>query len=319
MFHLSSMCRALLALALALTAGPVVAQRHTHPAGEVVRRIPSNGHTYGVTIDPAGQVYVSQVERGELVRVDFTSTRLPEVTSIGFQPPHVVVEPDGKSVFATLQGGRAVVRISTVTGQTMDSVGLGSDGFNLALDPDGAHLVATAAAGWAYRLLRAPLQIVDSLFVGRSPNGVVFAPDGKRLYVSSRDAGSVTVIDAATFRVLDRWVPGGQLQRIAITPSGKDLYVADESPGGGVTRIDTRTGTSRRFLIEGTPYGIAVTPDGRRLWVLLLDQGSVAIFRLPGLTPVTTVKIGGRPRNVAFTARGDRAAITTEIAIVLLR
>jgi len=314
-----SLVRALGTLGLVLLGGPVAAQRRTHPAGEVARRIPSNGHTYGVTIDPAGQVYVSQVERGELVRVDFTPERPPEVTSIGFQPPHVAVDPDGRSVFATLQGGRAVVRVSTVDGQTIDSVALGSDGFNLALDPDGAHLVATAAAGWAYRITRAPLRIVDSLFVGRSPNGVVFAPDGKRVYVSSRDAGTVTAIDAATFRQEALWTPGGQLQRIAIAPSGKDLYVADESPGGGVTRIDARTGKSRRFPMDGTPYGLAVTPDGQRLWVLLLDEGAVSIRKLPGLQQVASVEIGGRPRNIAFTSRGDRAAITTENAIILLR
>src|SRR5690349_8587483 len=108
-----SLVRALGTLGLTLLGGPVTAQTRTHPAGEVVRRIPSDGHTYGVTIDPAGEVYVSQVKRGQLVRVDFRPRTPTQVTDIGKEPPHVVVEPDGRSVFATLQGGKGVVRIET--------------------------------------------------------------------------------------------------------------------------------------------------------------------------------------------------------------
>lgn len=302
-----------------LTGGPLAAQRLTHPSAAIYRRIPSSGHPYGVTIDRTGIVYVSQVNAGQLVRVPFDATSEPQVTDIGSQPPHVVVEPDGRSVFATLQGGRAVVRIDTESGRTIDSVPLGSDGFNLALDPDGVHLVATAAAGWAYRLTRSPLRILDSAWVGLAPNGVTFDGPAHRVYVSSRDSGSVTALDSRDLTPVTRWAVGGAPQRIALSRTGKFLFVADESAGGGIKRIDTRSGAIRSVPMEGTPYGLGVTPDGTRLWVLLRDRGTVQVLRLPDLTPVTEVQVGGRPRNIAFNRRGDRAAITTETAVVLLR
>lgn len=302
-----------------LTGGPLAAQRLTHPSATVYRKIPSTGHPYGVTIDPAGTVYVSQVNTDQLVRVRFDPDSPTQVTDIGHQPPHVVVEEDGRTVFATLQEGKAVIRIDARSGRTIDSIGLGSDGFNLALDPDGDHLVATAAAGWAYRLTRSPLRILDSAFVGFAPNGVTFDAAQHRLYISSRDSGSVTAFDSRDLRPIARWTPGGRLQRLALSRSGKFLFVADEAVGGGIKRIDTRTGEIISLAMEGTPYGLGVTPDGARLWVLLRDRGTIRILRLPDLTSVTEVEVGGRPRNIAFSRRGDRAAVTTETAVVLLR
>ena len=306
-------------LGLSLTREPLHAQRPTHPAGTILRKIPLTGHAYGVAIDQEARVYVSKVHADELLRVGFGPLSDPQVTSIGYQPPHVAVAPDGKTIFATLQAGRAVVRIDAESGVTLDSLPLGGDGFNLALDPDGEHLVATAAHGWAYRLLRAPLTLVDSAYVGTAPNGVVFDREGRRVYVSSRDAGSVTVLDAHTFRPITRWQPGGQLQRLTLTPDGRTLFVADEGSRGGIVRIDTRDGGFRVVPVEGTPYGLGVTPVGKRLWVLLLDRGEIAILDLPTLQIRATVGIGGRPRNIAFTQSGDRAAVTTESALVLLR
>jgi DNA-binding beta-propeller fold protein YncE len=305
--------------ALLCAAAPVVAQRPTHPDGTVLRKIRARGHPYGVTIDDQGFAYVSQVHANELVRVRLDATTPPLYASTGSQPPHVAVEADGRMLFATLQGGRAVVRIDASTGATVDSVPLSSDGFNLALDPDGVHLLATAADGWAYRILRTPLKILDSVFVGAAPNGVVYDRAGTLAYVSSRDAGTVTALDARTLAVHQIWKLHGQLQRLALTPDSRTLYVADEGPDGGLHRIDLRSRGTERIPMEGTPYGVGVTPDGARLWVLLRDRGLVRMHRLPDLAMVGEIDVGGRPRNVAFSRSGDRAAVTTETAIILIQ
>jgi DNA-binding beta-propeller fold protein YncE len=310
---------AVLVAALLCAAAPVVAQRPTHPDGAVLRKIRTGGHPYGVTIDDQGFAYISKVHANELVRVRLDATSPPEYAAMGNQPPHVAVEGDGLMLFATLQMGRAVVRVDAATGATVDSVPLGSDGFNLALDPDGAHLLATAADGWAYRIRRSPLEILDSVFVGAAPNGVVYDRAGRLVYVSSRDFGTVTALDARTLAVRQVWKLDGQLQRLAITPDSRTLFVADEGPNGGLHRIDLRTRRTERLRMEGAPYGVGISPDGARLWVLLRDHGLVRMHRLPDLAPVGDIDVGGRPRNIAFSRRGDRAAVTTETAIILIQ
>jgi DNA-binding beta-propeller fold protein YncE len=311
--------RIVLVAAFVCAAHPLDAQRPTHPTGTILRKIPTSGHPYGVTIDDQGFVYVSKVHTNELVRVRLDASSPAEFAPLGSQPPHVAVEANGRTLFATLQGGRAVVRIDASTGETVDSVPLGSDGFNLALDPDGIHLLATAADGWAYRLRRAPLKVLDSVLVGRAPNGVAYDRVGDRVYVSSRDAGSVMALDARTLAVQQIWKLDGQLQRLALTPDDRTLFVADEGETGGVHRIDLRTRRSARIPMEGAPYGVGVSPDGARLLVLLRDQGLVRMHRLPDLELIGVIDVGGRPRNIAFTHRGDRAAVTTETAIVLIQ
>lgn len=308
-------------LAACLAILPAVAQGQgpTHPDGNILRTIPLPGLTYGVTIDASDQVFVSEVGDDRVVRFAFNDSASGASIEIGAEPPHIAVEPDGGSIFAVLQSGRAVIRVDARSGRAVDSISLGGDGFNLALDPDGAHLVATAAHGWAYRLSRRPLRITDSLFVGASPNGVTYDRDGKMLYISSRDAGTVTQISAEKFKALRTWSPGGPLQRVALTPDGRTLFAAREGSAGAVIKIDTRSDRFEIVPLGGDPYGIGVTPDGRRLWVLQLEGATIAVLDVPSLRLVKSVEVGGRPRNIAFTRRGDGAAITTETSVVLLK
>src|SRR5690348_15170564 len=64
-------------------------------------------------------------------------------------------------------------------------------------------------------------------------NGVVVTPDGKRMYVSNRDVGQVTVFSTAT-NVPLVVIPvgnGNDNLGLAVSPDGSLVYVANQSSG----------------------------------------------------------------------------------------
>jgi YVTN family beta-propeller protein len=92
-----------------------------------------------------------------------------------------------------------------------------------------------------------------------------------RVYVPNSKSNSVTVIDPATFKVIDRF-PAGRLPQ-HITPSYdlKTLWVLNDK-GNSLTRIDPATGRPGDSIRVNDPYNMYYTPDGRYAIVVAEQQ-----------------------------------------------
>ena len=104
--------------------------------------------------------------------------------------------------------------------------------------------------------------------VQTEPNGVIFTPDGKKLFVANTVSGTVSVIPvnvaARTFGVPQVHLPvGTEPYSLAITPNGTKLYVAN-ARSDSVSIIDAVTNDVLDTLIGVgfEPRGLAITNDG---------------------------------------------------------
>jgi YVTN family beta-propeller protein len=229
----------------------------------------------------------------------------------------VAFNPGGTTAYATLQTGRALAVVDVVSNTLAGTLPLESDGFNLAVRPDGQVVYATTADGTLYVVDAATLGVDTTLQVGAAANGLAFSPDGKVLYVSARDAGSVTAIDVQTREINRIYSVGGRPQRLAVSPDGSELYVANEEQGLDVVNVVSGDVTSIGFQTAG--YGLGLTPDGTQIYVLLPDAGEVRILDRATRVPAKTLAVGGRPRNVVFTEDGRTALVATEAAVVFIK
>ena len=99
------------------------------------------------------------------------------------------------------------------------------------------------------------------------PRGAAITPDGKKLYVADRSAGTIYAIDTRSHEILAQ-IPGPiNAHDIAISPRGGLAYVA--SPDYGVWAIDT---SEDKLLEEPVkagylPFGVVFAPDGERAYV----------------------------------------------------
>ena len=75
-----------------------------------------------------------------------------------------------------------------------------------------------------------PTRLVE---VGKGPNPIAIAPDGKLAAVGNEFANSVSLIDLATWQVTTLPVPLKRPVGIAFTPDGKRIFVT----GRGTTKL----------------------------------------------------------------------------------
>jgi len=86
-----------------------------------------------------------------------------------------------------------------------------------------------------------------------------------RVYVPNRVSGDVSVIDPATFKVIDRYKVGDNPQHVVPSWDLKTLWVTDNAEGrtdGSVTPIDPLTGKPGHTIPVDDPYNMYFTPDG---------------------------------------------------------
>ena len=92
------------------------------------------------------------------------------------------------------------------------------------------------------------------------------AGDLSRVYVPNRISGDVTVIDPATFKVVDTFKVGINPQHVVPSWDLKTLWVANNAEGrtdGSLTPVDPKTGKPGRAIPVDDPYNMYFTPDGK--------------------------------------------------------
>jgi YVTN family beta-propeller protein len=106
----------------------------------------------------------------------------------------------------------------------------------------------------------------------------------RHLYVSNERSRDVSVIDAATNKVIARIPMPARPRGIQASPDGRRIYVAvsDDSPSStgsldGIIAIDAATRKVLRTMSAGSdPEQFAVSRDGRTLYASNEDAGTMS-------------------------------------------
>lgn len=152
--------------------------------------------------------------------------------------------------------------------------------------------------------------VVRTTPIGGKPAGVAvgrhWGNPPQNVYVVSPESKTVTVLDAAGRKILNRVVlPGGPLG-IAVHPSGKPLYVADWY-GARLWVIDPEKGVIGEIQTGLSPSGIALTPDGKLVLSADRDSNQVTVTDAASLAILARIPVGIRPFGITIDAAGKRA------------
>jgi DNA-binding beta-propeller fold protein YncE len=158
--------------------------------------------------------------------------------------------------------------------------------------------------------------------VGRGPESIVIAADGKTAYVTGEDGdaeGIVTPIRTATNMASKAIREGNTPADMAVTARSKILYVVNWV-SQTVTQIGVATGRTGRPIRAGHGlWMIAISPDGKTAYVA--DFGfprnapgtpgsTVTPIRISTNTPEKPIKVGAYPIAIAMIpAREIRLAV----------
>lgn len=108
---------------------------------------------------------------------------------------------------------------------------------------------------------------LDTIPVGSQPSGMAITPDGLYALASSRESGTVFVLETAGNTVVDSIQVGSLNQLLTVSPDGSLAYVVNSS-GGTISVIETAGFTVVATIPVGlNPIDVAFSPDGTRAWV----------------------------------------------------
>jgi YVTN family beta-propeller protein len=141
-----------------------------------------------------------------------------------------------------------------------------------------------------------------------------------RVYVPNSIGNTVSVVDPATFKVIDSYRVGIEPQHVTPSRDMRWLYV-DQGNTGDLTVIDPRTGKIARIIPNVTdPYNLYFTPDGTKAVVVAEDNKRLD-FRDPQtfkLLKSVTVPWPGVD-HLDFTADGRYLLASTEYSGMVVK
>lgn len=184
-----------------------------------------NAKAPGLALDTAGkQVYTSNL-LGELVRVGTDSGKVEQRFRISAeQPMNIALDPSSPRLFVTDQG---LEMIRSYQGNSIP-------GF-VSRHPGKRVLVLDRSTG----------QELASIATDAGPLGILLDAPRKRLYVTNREAGTVTAYDSDSYQQLASWSVPTHPNSLALDAKNNVLYVSikngEADPKGGeesVARIE---------------------------------------------------------------------------------
>jgi YVTN family beta-propeller protein len=218
-------------------------------------------------------------------------------------PPAVEIKPaDYDSLrVGTGAGGRVVVPTNQVLSPTGRQVAFSGRPTDVALSPDGR---------WLAVLDRSQVAIIDpesAGIVSRIPHasgsyvGILFAPDGKRVYASNirgsigvfsvDDEGKLTAEPPIGLPVLK----GPPSENPANKETGPQSPNKEAAPPGANAK-------------NAVPTGLALSPDGKTLWAVLNMRNSLAQIDAVERNVLREIPVGNAPYGVAIV--GERAYVS---------
>jgi YVTN family beta-propeller protein len=153
---------------------------------------------------------------------------------------------------------------------------------------------AGSAADWNETVVR----------VGNGSEGFDVTPDGKEIWVANAEAGTVSIIDAASKTVIQTLAADVKsANRLKFTPDGSKVLIS-ALRGSDLTIIDTAARqTIKRIAIGHGAAGIVMQPDGSRAFVACSPDGYVAVIDLHSLGVAGRIQIGKDPDGMAWVTR----------------
>ena len=192
---------------------------------------------------------------------------------------HMDFTADGRYLVASCEFGGSLVEVDVARERVVGTLSLpsGSMPQDVKLSPDGrTFYVADMMKGGVWRIDARHFRREGFIPTGAGAHGLFVSRDSRKLYVSNRSEGSISVISFKTNAEIDKWrIPGGGSPDMGgISANGRVLWVSGRYDGV-VYAISTRTGKLLAKIPVGEgPHGLCVYPQPGRY-----SLGHTGVFR----------------------------------------
>jgi YVTN family beta-propeller protein len=192
---------------------------------------------------------------------------------------HLDFTADGRYLVASCEFGARLIEVDVAQEKVVDTLSLppGSMPQDVKLSPDGrTFYVADMMSGGVWRIDARRFRREGLIPTGAGAHGLFVSRDSRRLYVSNRAEGSISVVSVKSNKQTDKWsIPGGGSPDMGgISADGKVLWVSGRYDAV-VYALSTRTGKLlSRIPVGNGPHGLCVYPQPGRY-----SLGHTGVFR----------------------------------------
>jgi DNA-binding beta-propeller fold protein YncE len=225
---------------------------------------------YNLYFTPDGRYAIVVAEA--LLKLDFRdphtmrlahSLSIPDCRGID----HMDFSADGRYAFASCEFAGRMVKVDLRSQRVVDTVILGNGQTSpqdVKLSPDGRVLYsADQVSGGLWEIDPQTFKVIGFLRTGAGAHGLYPSRNAQDMYVSNRQAGTISVVDFATRKVVRTWaIPRPASPDMGgVSADGSTLWLSGRY-NAEVYAIDTRTGKLRaRIPVGQGPHGLCVWPQ----------------------------------------------------------
>ena len=205
-----------------------------------------------------------------------------------------------------------VLALSLPSGRVLRRVHVGADPTTVAAGRNVPAVVVSPGSGRVTLLLVPSLKPIAVLPGFRSPQIAIVMRGGAFALVTDSAAGTVSSIQLAEHRVVDRVEVGLGAHHLALSPDNRTAWVAlgETATTIVVLRSDPRgLRVTRRLHPPVAAHDLVFAPDGRTVWVTSATAPFVSVLDARTGRTVARVPAGRAPQHIAFA--GGRAYITS--------
>lgn len=221
--------------------------------GALQRRI-AVADPYQLQFSPNGQyLTVAGFARNQIDIYGQEGAQLLHRIKARSMPSHVAYTPDSKTVFVTLQDTGALIAISTQTGEKLWEVKVGPAPAGVLWD-HGKLLVGVMGADYVAVVDPKDGHTIRHITTAPGAHNLFFSPDGSKIWVTNRVAGSISVLDTKTLAVLRTYpLPGGP-DDLDFAPNGQVWIVRRFA--SSVAVLDPGSGEVQIIPVGHSPHGL---------------------------------------------------------------
>jgi YVTN family beta-propeller protein len=226
---------------------------------------------YNMYYTPDGKYAIVVAER--LHRLDFRDAHTMKLVHSLPVPckgvDHMDFSANGRYLAASCEFSGSLIAVDVAGQRVVGEISLGSHRMpqDVKLSPDGKiFYVADMDADGVHEIDSDSFKVVGFLPTGKGAHGLYLSRDSKLLYVSNRGEGSISVVDLATRKAVQKWrLPGGGSPDMGgVSADGKVLWLSGRYHRE-VYAIDTSDGRLlARIRVGKGPHGLCVYPQPGR-------------------------------------------------------
>jgi YVTN family beta-propeller protein len=280
--------------------------------GKVLAKLPTGQGPHEVAISPDGRTaYIpdygafavypagdqTHTRLGNTITVidlvnRFVKARFNVGTHVG--PHDVRVSRDGKYLWVTTETPMALMELDAATGELLHLWPTKQDRVHMVVPaPDEKKFYLTNTVSGSVSVLERPSGAVKIIPTGPGTEGIAISPDGREVWVASRQDHKVEVISTASDEMVATFPSGGRGPvRVAFTPDGTQVWVTNAASDSAAVFDASSRALLGTLPLGKNPSGMVFSRDGSRVYITSQDANLVNVVDVASRKVVSTVDTG---------------------------